>query len=155
MNAAECRPVDRGDCGIVRLSGCPSFRLFPLYLRNRLTVDLELLHVSLQGIAGQAHRSTSKLWIRREYGWSKLDGGQFFLVGLGVVSLLGLMNLAIRLSFVRLLAFSPKFCRPAAIRLGEASPRLALSAAHRLGLGRGLGLEGLVQITALIDQACM
>ena len=37
----------------------PSVRLFPLYLRNRLTVDLELLHVSIghdhgsQGIEGQ------------------------------------------------------------------------------------------------------
>jgi len=29
-----------------RPSVCPSVHLFPLYLRKRLTVDLELLHVS-------------------------------------------------------------------------------------------------------------
>ena len=37
----------------VRLSVRLSIRLFPLYLRNRLTVDLELLRVSI----GDDHRS--------------------------------------------------------------------------------------------------
>ena len=49
-------------------SVCPSVRLFPLSLRNRLTVDLELLHVSRsydhswQGIEDQGHRSKSRSW---------------------------------------------------------------------------------------------
>ena len=40
-----------------------SVRLLPLYLRNRLTVDLELLcgH-SAQGIEGQGHRSRSSFY---------------------------------------------------------------------------------------------
>ena len=48
----------------------PSFRMFPLYLRNRLTVDLELLHVSRswlchssQEIEGLDHRSRSRSWV--------------------------------------------------------------------------------------------
>ena len=46
-----------------------SFCLFPLSLRNRLTVDLELcLRVghdhSSQGIDGQGHRSRSRSWVR-------------------------------------------------------------------------------------------
>ena len=53
-------------------SVCQSVRLFPLYLWNRLTVDLELLHVmmlighdhSSQEIEGQGYRSRSMSWVR-------------------------------------------------------------------------------------------
>ena len=34
------------NCNHLHTSVCPSIRLFPLSLRNRLTVDIELLHVS-------------------------------------------------------------------------------------------------------------
>ena len=45
----------------VRLSVCPSARpFFPLYLRNRLTFDLELLHVSI----GHDHSSYRRFKIK-------------------------------------------------------------------------------------------
>ena len=45
---------------------CPSVHLFPLYLSNRLTFDLDLLHMCgslpwLTGIETEGHRSRSRL----------------------------------------------------------------------------------------------
>jgi len=53
------------DCLSVR----SSVGLFPLYLQYQLTVDLELLRVSishdhsLQGIENQGHKSRSRSWV--------------------------------------------------------------------------------------------
>ena len=66
-------------------SDCLSIPLFPLYLQNRLTFDLELFYISigrelehsLQGIEGQDHRSRSSSWVRL---WvrSDIDRGKIF-----------------------------------------------------------------------------
>ena len=56
-----------------------SVRLFSLYLRSRLTVDLELLHVSMSWpqLTGD-WRSRSRSWVRLMW-WFDLDQGQLFL----------------------------------------------------------------------------
>ena len=69
----------------VRLSVRPSVRLFPLYLRNRLTVDLEFCtwvghDYSSQGIEGQGHRSRSRSWVRLTRSDRPRSRAVFFLV---------------------------------------------------------------------------
>ena len=63
----------------------PSVRLFPLYLLNRLTVDLDRVghDHSSQGVEGQGDRSRSRSWVRlmrRSY----VDRGHFFLIHFGI-----------------------------------------------------------------------